>query len=101
MTSVDRNAFADCSNLKTVDLSKQKNLTTIGANAFKNCKNLKTIRLNANSLKKVDKKAFTGCRNAKSVKVILYAKNKKQYNKVVKMLRKAGTSKVTFKYVKK
>lgn len=101
VTSVGKNAFAECSNLKTVDLSKQKNLTTIGTNAFKNCKNLKTIKLNANSLKKVDKKAFTGCKNAKSVKVTIYAKNKKQYKKVVKMLRKAGLSKVTFKYVKK
>ena len=67
--------------------------------------------------KKLDKTAYSGqlgaiysktsttfrvwSPNAKSVKVILYAKNKKQYNKVVKMLRKAGLSKVTFKYVKK
>lgn len=100
ITTIAKNTFAGAKNLKSIDLSKQKNLKSIGANAFKGCKKLKTIKIYGNKLTKVNKLAFKGCTNKKSVKVTIFAKNKKQYNKIVKMIKKAGLKKATFKYKK-
>ena len=100
ITAIAKNTFAGATKLKGIDLSKQKNLKTISANAFKGCKKLKTIKIYGNKLTKVNKTAFKGCANKKSVKVTIFAKNKKQYNKVVKMIKKAGLKKVSFKYKK-
>ena len=100
ITAIAKNTFAGATKLKSIDLSKQKKLKTISANAFKGCKKLKTIKIYGNKLTKVNKTAFKGCANKKSVKVTIFAKNKKQYNKVVKMIKKAGLKKVSFKYKK-
>ncbi|MBQ8085210.1 MAG: carbohydrate binding domain-containing protein [Lachnospiraceae bacterium] len=100
ITTIAKNTFAGAKKLKSIDLSKQKKLKTISANAFKGCKKLKTIKIYGNKLTKVNKTAFKGCANKKSVKVTIFAKNKKQYNKVVKMIKKAGLKKVSFKYKK-
>ncbi|MCR5701393.1 MAG: carbohydrate binding domain-containing protein [Lachnospiraceae bacterium] len=101
ITTIGKNAFAGASSLKNVDLSKQSNLTTIGDYAFEKCKNLVNIKVNGNKLKKVSKKAFKGAKNKKSVKVTIVAKSDKKFKKVVKMLKKAGLSKATFKRKKK
>ena len=97
ISSIAKNTFAGDKSLTSVDLSKQSSLKSIGAYAFKNCKKLKTFKVNGNKLKKVDKTAFKGCPNKKSVKVTIYTKTKAQYKKVVKMFKKAGLTKVTFK----
>ena len=98
VTSIGANAFKNNKKVKTVVLGK--NIQKIGSGAFRGCKNLKSITVYANNLKSIDKTAFKGVQNKKAVKVTIYAKNKKQYNKVVKMFKKAGLTKVTFKYKK-
>ncbi|MCR5544243.1 MAG: leucine-rich repeat domain-containing protein, partial [Eubacterium sp.] len=100
VTTIGKNAFNGDKALKSMDLSKQKKLKTIGAGALKNCKKLKTIKIYANKIKKINKTAFKGCPNKKTTKVIIYAKNKTQYNKVVKMVKKAGLKKAKFKFKK-
>ena len=100
VTTIGKNAFNGDKALKSMNLSKQKKLKTIGAGAFKNCKKIKTIKIYANKIKKIDKTAFKGCPNKKTTKVIIYAKNKTQYNKVVKMVKKAGLKKAKFKFKK-
>ena len=101
LTSIGANAFAGDTSLASIDLSKQTKLTTIGANAFNGCKKCKTIKIYGNKLKTVKKSAFKGAKNNKNVKVFVYAKNKTIFNKVVKLLKKAGLSKATFKFSKK
>ncbi len=96
---VSKDAFSGCTSLESVTIGKK--VTKINANAFKGCKKLKTIKIYGNKLKSVNKTAFKGCTNKKSVKVTIYAKSKKVYNKVVKMIKKAGLKKVTYKYKKK
>ncbi len=101
LTSIGANAFAGDTSLASIDLSKQTKLITIGANAFNGCKKCKIIKIYANKLKTVKKSAFKGAKNNKNVKVFVYAKNKTIFNKVVKLLKKAGLSKATFKFSKK
>jgi len=101
LTTIKKNAFKGDTKLKTLDLSKQKNLKKIEANAFAGCKKLKTIKLNGNKLTSVAKSAFKSCPNKKSTKVTIYAKDKKQFGKVVKKLKKAGLSKATYIFKKK
>ena len=83
-----------------MDLSKQKKLAKIKKGAFNGCKKLKNLKISAKSLKKVDKKAFKGCANKKSTKVTVFASNRSKYKKAVKILKKAGLSKATFKFKK-
>ena len=65
ITSIEINAFLDCSKIANIDLSKT-NTASIGVNAFKNCKNLSTIQLPA-SLTIIDDQAFNGDINLRSV----------------------------------
>ncbi|MBR1598673.1 MAG: leucine-rich repeat domain-containing protein [Lachnospiraceae bacterium] len=122
ITEIGKKAFVDCAKLKTVsfrgtniavigesafsgdkaltsiDLSKNK-LQTIDKNAFSGCKKLKDIKLNGNKLTKVGKNAFKNVK--KNAKFTIYAKNKKTYKKVVKLIKKSGAKKVKFTYKKK
>lgn len=122
VTTIGKNAFAGCTSLKkvtvksksvktvaeaafkgttklaAVDLSASK-VTTIGKNAFNGDKQLKTVKINGNSLKKVGKNAFKGIK--KNAVITIAAKDKKTYNKVVKMIKKSGVGTVKFKYKKK
>ena len=76
------------------------NVTQIDASAFNDCSNAKTIiTQNAGSIKTVSADAFKNV-NKKAVFKI-YAKNKSQYNKLVKKLKKATNRKnATYKFVK-
>ena len=79
------------------DLTLHSGITSIGENAFKNASKLKTIKIEGN-VKKVGKAAFSGI-NKKAVFKI--KASKKNYDKIVKLIKKSGVPKtVTFKRVK-
>lgn len=59
LTTLDENAFADCTRLTTVKLPK--GLKRIGANAFANCRSLKTLQL-PDELTEIGAGAFQDCR---------------------------------------
>ncbi len=94
---IEADAFKGASKLKTVNLANS-NVEVISSGAFKNCKNLKSLKINGNNLKKVSKGAFNG---SKKVKVTVYAKNKKTFDKDVKKLKKGGLKSAKFKFKKK
>lgn len=58
LTKIETGAFQGCTSLKSFTIGK--NVKSIGTNAFKNCKNLKKITVNTVKLKKttVGKRAF-------------------------------------------
>ena len=97
VTSVAEGAFKNNKKIQTVTIGK--NVTSIGKNAFSGAKNLKSITLNGNTLKKVGKNAFKSIK--KNCKITIQAKNKSQYNKIVKLIKKSGAKNVKFAYKKK
>ncbi len=94
ITKIDKGAFKNQKSLKTLDLSAMWNLKTIGNEAFYNTPKLKEIRINGNKLKTTGTKSFN--KTKKKPKVIVYSKNKKNYNKLVKKLKKSGLKKGKF-----
>ncbi|MFV0343135.1 MAG: leucine-rich repeat domain-containing protein [Anaerocolumna sp.] len=60
----DRGAFADCTSLSSISLSK--NLTYIGSSAFSGCSSLKTIDF-PDSLSAIGEYAFASCKSLKIV----------------------------------
>lgn len=97
VTAVGASAFAGNKKIKTVTLGK--NITKIGTKAFYKAKNLSKITVNGNTIKSIGKNAFSGVK--KNCKITVRAKDKKQYNKIVKLIKKAGAKKVKFAYKKK
>lgn len=97
VTAVGASAFAGNKKIKTVTLGK--NITKIGTKAFYKAKNLSQITVNGNTIKSIGKNAFSGLK--KNCKITVRAKDKKQYNKIVKLIKKAGAKKVKFAYKKK
>ena len=75
-----------------------KNITVIGANAFSGCSNLKTITIKASKITKIGKNAFKNISKKATIKI--YARNKKKYNKIVKLIKKSGAKNVKFTYKK-
>lgn len=57
---IDKEAFASCGNLETVNATSSA-LTTIDEEAFSNCYELTTIALNSSGLTTIGKKAFNYC----------------------------------------
>lgn len=98
VTTVGAGAFSGAKALTEIDFSECK-LQAIDKNAFSGCKKLKDIKLNGNKLIKVGKNAFKNVK--KNAKFTIYAKNKKTYKKVVKLIKKSGAKKVKFTYKKK
>ncbi|WP_049945724.1 carbohydrate binding domain-containing protein [Butyrivibrio sp. LC3010] len=94
VTKVAEGAFSNNKTLKNVTLGK--NITTISKEAFSGCDNLKKITVKGNKLKKIYKSAFKGCKLNKDFKVIIHAKSDKEYEKIVKLFKKAGLKNVTF-----
>lgn len=94
---INSGAFSNCKKLTKVTLGK--NVTTIGKNAFSGNKKLKMITINGNMIKKIGKNAFKGIK--KKAVITVQAKNKKTYNKVVKMIKKSGAKNVRYKIKKK
>ena len=97
VTAVSASAFAGNKKIKTVTLGK--NITKIGTKAFYKAKNLSQITVNGNTIKSIGKNAFSGVK--KNCKITVRAKDKKQYKKIVKLIKKAGAKKVKFAYKKK
>lgn len=76
VTSIGKNAFADCKKLKTVTLNSKK-LKTIGSKAFSGCKSLNKITVKSTALKTVGKNALKGIGKKAQIKVP--SKKLKQY----------------------
>ena len=93
VTSIGKNAFKNCTKLKTVTL-KSTSLKSIGSNAFYGDKNLKTITIKSAKLtsKSVGKNAFKGTNKKLTIKV-----PKKKVSSYKKFLKKKGNKKITVK----
>ncbi len=79
-------------NKKVTKITIPKNVTTIGKQAFAGCKNLKTIKISSKKLKKVGKKALKGI-NKKAVIDVPNSKVK-SYKKLFKKKGQAKTVKI-------
>ena len=66
VTGIGSHSFADCKNLRKVQLGSSINY--IGSEAFKDCSNLETINNIPNNLIVFGKDVFSGCGNLKSGK---------------------------------
>ncbi len=86
ITSIEKNAFKNTKNLKTLVIGKS--ITKIGACAFAGCKNLRKVYIKSLNIKKIGKKAFYRKKGKKLI-IKVPAKFKKKYKKVLK---KAGTN---------
>lgn len=66
VTEIGSHSFADCKNLRTVQLGS--NVNFIGSQAFKDCTNLEALTNIPNKLIVFGKDVFSGCENLKSGK---------------------------------
>ena len=91
---IGKAAFQNNTSLTKVTLGRSTK--TIGANVFRGDKNLKKITINTGKITKVGKNAFKGI--SKNAKIYIEA-DKKEYKKVVKLIKKSGElpKKVKFK----
>lgn len=96
ITEIKDNAYKNRKKLKSFSVGA--NIEKIGSNAFSGCKSLKKITIKANNLKTVGRGSFKGIKNGAKITVI--CKDKKTFNKVTKMLKKAGAKKAKFKFKK-
>lgn len=94
---IGEGAFQNAKKLTTVNFGKR--VSVIGKNAFNGCRKLKAVNINGNSIKKIGKNAFKGIK--KNAVITISAKNKKTYNKVVKLIKKSGAKNVKYKYKRK
>lgn len=68
VTSIDYNAFAECTSLQEVDLSACSNLTSIETAAFIGCNSITNLKLPMNGkLETIKQMAFIHCDNIKSI----------------------------------
>lgn len=65
--SIDKEAFAGCSGLRTIDLTNAEGLETIGNSAFRNCYDLTTVSF-PGSITKIDGNAFANCVSLNTLK---------------------------------
>lgn len=96
ITEIKANAYKNNKKLKSYTIGPE--VEKIGEGAFKGCKNLKKITISANNLKSVGKNSFKGIK--KNAKITIICKNKKSYNKIVKLIKKAGAKNARFKFKK-
>ena len=97
LKKIGNKAFYGCKKLKTVKMSSS-NLKTIGANAFKGCHKASRIEICGNNLKSVGSRAFSGIKENAVIKI--KATKAKNYNRLVKKIKKAGAKKAKFVRVK-
>ncbi|MBR5253937.1 MAG: leucine-rich repeat domain-containing protein [Bacteroidales bacterium] len=64
VTAVDKNAFSNCIDLKSVIISES--IIDIGDESFKGCSNLRTVKINSN-LKRIGGSAFLSCRKLQNI----------------------------------
>ena len=79
--------------------NKKYKVTSIKEKAFKGRTKLKNIEPNGSNIRSVGDDAFKGIK--KNAQITIIAKNKKQYNKVVKLIKESETGKVKYAYKKK
>lgn len=89
VVQIGAGAFQGCKKLKKLILGK--NITTIGKEAFINCRELKTIQLKGSALKTIKQGAFK--KTAAKITVDAKKMTKKQKDMLGKKLKKAGISK--------
>ena len=94
VTSVGKNAFSKCPNLKSVSI-KGSSLETIEASAFQGCTSLTTVTIPV-SVKTIGSKAFYGCKKLKTVTI-----KSTKLTKIGSNAFKGTYSKITFKCPKK
>ena len=83
VTAINANAFKNKTKLKKVVVGK--NVTSIGKNAFNGCKNLKTVQIDSKKLKSVGKNAFRNINGKAKIKVA-----QTKLKKYLKLLKKKG-----------
>ena len=66
ITSIENNAFCNCTNLKKVNIPNT--ITSIDYNAFCNCTNLKKVNI-PNSVTSIGSSAFSGCTGLTSITI--------------------------------
>ena len=66
ITSIENNAFCNCTNLKKVNIPNT--ITSIDYNAFCNCTNLKKVNI-PNSVTSIGNSAFSGCTGLTSITI--------------------------------
>lgn len=59
--TIEKQAFFNCKQLTTVDMSRSTKLETIGNNAFECCESLSSVQLPLSSLKTIGNRAFSRC----------------------------------------
>ena len=92
--NIHNGAFRKCKQLKKVNLDTSKKIRKINEKAFYDCKKLATVKLDGRNLKKIGSKAFSGTKS--NINFRIKANTKTQYNKAVKMLKKAAPKKAKF-----
>ena len=85
------NAYAFKNNRKIKNVTIPKSIIAIEQNAFENCKYLSVIKLNANTIKTIDKNAFRGIN--KQAKFTIYSKSNKKYKALVRKIKKSTNRK--------
>ena len=99
VTEIAANVFKNDKKLTTLKVGK--NVKKIGASALNGAVNLKKVTLNGNTTTSFGKNALKNAgTKASKLTIIVTAKNKKQYSKVVKAMKKAGAKKATYKFKK-
>ena len=91
---IHNGAFRKCKQLKKVNLDTSRKIRKINEKAFYDCKKLATVKLDGRSLKKIGTNAFKGTKS--NIKFKIKANTKTQYNKAVKMIKKAAPKKAKF-----
>ncbi len=86
--TVDAKAFANCT--KATSITLPTTIANIKASAFTGAKKVKTVVLKSTGAVKVNKKAFKGVSTKKMTIKVNKKMSKKNYNALVKALRKAG-----------
>ena len=92
--NIHNGAFRKCKQLKKVNLDTSKKIRKINEKAFYDCKKLATVKLDGRNLKKIGTNAFKGTKS--NIKFKIKANTKTQYNKAVKMIKKAAPKKAKF-----
>ncbi|SEM10560.1 Leucine rich repeat-containing protein [Butyrivibrio sp. ob235] len=96
VTEIDAKAVSGNKKVKKVTIPST--VTKINKNAFTNCGKLGKITINANSLNSIGKNAFKGIKSGAKITVI--CKDKETFNKIVKMMKKAGAKDAKYKWKK-
>ncbi|WP_026669055.1 InlB B-repeat-containing protein [Butyrivibrio sp. AE3006] len=96
ITRINKNAYKNNKKLKKATIGS--NIESIGEKAFNGCKKLSNITVYGNNLKSIGKGSFKGIKNG--AKITIVCKDKKAYNKLVRLFKKAGAKKAKFKFKK-